>query len=433
MTIFFDMEQAYTTDEQQALQLDAQDPLGGIRERFYVQPGAIYMDGNSLGLLSRDAEQSLLRVLGEWKTLGIDGWVRAEIPWFYYAEELAKLQAPLLGAEADEVILHSSTTVNIHALIATFFSPDASRHKILMDELTFPSDRYAVESQLRLRGLDPADHLALVQSRDGRTIEEADVIDKMAEDVAVVFLPSVLYRSGQLLDVATLTAEAHRRGILIGFDCAHSIGAVPHHLSEWGTDFACWCTYKYCNSGPGGVAGLYVNSRHFYRGPAMAGWFGYRKDRQFDLANIFEPARNAGAWQIGTPHLLSLAPLEGSLRILHEVGIQAVRDKSLRLTAYLMFLIDQVLAPHGFSIGTPRDPARRGGHVALEHADAVQINQALKAQGVLPDFRPPNIIRLAPVALYTSFHEVYQVVQILKEIIETGAHRQYPKERGLVA
>jgi kynureninase len=433
MVTLCDTKQAYTTDEQQALRLDAQDPLGSIRERFYLPPGAIYMDGNSLGLLSRDAEQSLLRVLEEWKSLGIDGWMHGEIPWFHYAEELAKLQAPLLGAEADEVILHSSTTVNIHALMATFFSPDTSRHKVLMDELTFPSDRYAIESQSRLKGLDPAAHLALVPSRDGRTIEETDVIDRMAEDVALVFLPSVLYRSGQLLDVATLTAEAHRRGILIGFDCAHSVGAVPHSLSEWQVDFACWCTYKYCNSGPGGVAGLYVNRKHFGRTPGLAGWFGYRKDRQFDLRNVFEPAPNAGAWQIGTPHVLSLAPLEGSLRIYQEVGIQAVREKSLRLTAYLMSLIDQELAPHGFTVGTPRDPARRGGHVALEHEDAVQINQALKARGVLPDFRPPNIIRLAPIALYTSYHEVYQVVQTIREIIETGAHRQYPQERGLVA
>jgi len=433
MVTLCDMRQAYTTDERQALRLDAQDPLGSIRERFYLPPGAIYMDGNSLGLLSRDAEQSLLRVLEEWKSLGIDGWLHGQAPWFHYAEELAKLQAPLLGAEADEVILHASTTVNIHALMATFFSPDASRHKVLMDELTFPSDRYAIESQLRLKGLDPAAHLALVPSRDGRTIEEADVIDGMTEDVTVVFLPSVLYRSGQLLDMATLTAEAHRRGILIGFDCAHSVGAVPHNLSQWQVDFCCWCTYKYCNSGPGGVAGLYVNRRHFDRRPGLAGWFGCRKDRQFDLRNVFEPALNAGAWQIGTPHVLSLAPLEGSLRIYQEVGIRAVREKSLRLTGYLMSLIDQELAPHGFTIGTPRHPARRGGHVALEHEDAVQINQALKAWGVLPDFRPPNIIRLAPVALYTSFHEVYQVVQTIKEIIETGAHRQYPRERGLVA
>jgi kynureninase len=420
-------------DEQQAIRLDAQDPLAGIRERFYLPPGVIYMDGNSLGLLCRDAEQSLLRILEEWKTLGIDGWMGADIPWFRYAEELAVLQAPLLGAEADEVVFHSSTTVNIHALVATFFSPDASRHKILMDELTFPSDRYAIESQLRLKGLDPARHLALVPSRDGRTVEEADVIDRMTGDVALVFLPSVLYRSGQLLDMAALTAEAHRRDILIGFDCAHSVGAVPHRLSDWGTDFACWCTYKYTNSGPGGVAGLYVNRKHWHRGPALAGWFGYRKDRQFDLRNAFQPAHSAGAWQIGTPHILSLAPLEGALRIFQGVGIQAIREKSLRLTEYLMSLVDRELAPHGFTIGTPREASRRGGHVALEHRDAVQVNQALKARGVLPDFRPPNIIRLAPVALYTSFREVYRVVQIAKEIVETGSYKQYPKARGLVA
>jgi kynureninase len=427
------MKTGYSLEEKCALELDAQDSLKETRNRFYLNSEEIYMDGNSLGLLSKDAEKTLLRVLEEWKTLGIHGWMKAKIPWFYYAEELAKLQAPLLGSEAEEIILHSSTTVNIHALLATFFQPDERKNKILMDDLTFPSDRYAVESQLQLKGLDPETHLVLVRSQDGKSLEENDIIAKMRDDVAVAFLPSVLYRSGQLLDMELLADEAHRRNILIGFDCAHSIGAVPHHLSAWDVDFACWCNYKYLNNGPGGVAGLYVNKKHVDRCPGLAGWFGYRKDKQFDLLNHFEPARGAGALQIGTPHLLSLAPLEGSLHIFQEVGIQKVREKSLQLTEYLMFLIDEDLSPYGFRIGTPREAKRRGGHVALEHDDAIRINEALKARGVVPDFRFPNVIRLAPIALYTSFREVWKVVQILKEIMDNNEYEKYTRKRDIVA
>ncbi len=434
-TVFslFIMKTRYTLEEKCALELDAQDPLKEIRNRFYLKSDEIYMDGNSLGLLSKDAEKTLLRVLEEWKTLGINGWMKAKIPWFYYAEELAKLQSPLLGAEAEEVIIHSSTTVNIYALLTTFFQPDERKNKMLMDDLTFPSDRYAVESQLQLKGFDPEIHLVLVRSRDGKTLEENEIVAMMRDDVAVAFFPSVFYRSGQLLDMELLTHEAHRRNILIGFDCAHSIGAIPHRLSAWGVDFACWCNYKYLNNGPGGVAGLYINKKHFDKRPGLAGWFGYRKDKQFDLLNHFESAHGAGGWQIGTPHLLSMAPLEGSLRVFQEVGIRKVREKSLQLTEYLMFLIDEELSSYGFSIGTPREAKRRGGHVALEHDDAVRINEALKARGVISDFRFPNIIRLAPIALYTSFYDVWKVAQIIKEIMDNKEYETYAKKRGIVA
>jgi kynureninase len=299
--------------------------------------------------------------------------------------------------------------------------------------LTFPSDRYAIESQLQLKGLDPKTHLILVQSRERKTLEEEDIVALMQGDVALAFFPSVLYRSGQLLDMELLSREAHRRNILIGFDCAHSIGAIPHQLSAWEVDFACWCNYKYLNSGPGGVAGLYINNKHADVRPGLAGWFGYRKDQQFDLRNSFEPAHGAGGWQIGTPHILSMAPLEGSLRMFQEVGIQKVREKSLQLTEYLMFLIDAVLSPHGFHIGTPREATRRGGHVALEHDDAIRINAAMKTRGIIADFRFPNVIRLAPIALYTSFHDVWKVVRNIYEIMTTREYEQYEKERDVVA
>ena len=269
------MDRNFQISEEFAHRMDEQDALKGFRDRFYILKDQIYMDGNSLGLMSKDAEAALLRVMDEWKRLGINVWTKASTPLFYYAEELSKRLAPLVGAEEGEVIIHSSTTINIHTAIATFYKPDEKRYKIVVDELNFPTDRYAVESQIRLKGLDPAQCMVDVLSRDGRTILEEDVVAAMADDVAIVFLPSVLYRSGQLLDMKYLTEEAHKRGILIGFDLSHSAGGVPHQLSAWDVDFAVWCNYKYLNGGPGGAATLYIIRRHFDREPGLAGWHGY--------------------------------------------------------------------------------------------------------------------------------------------------------------
>lgn len=430
------MSEKFDTTRESALLLDDHDSLKDFRERFYLPEGKIYMDGNSLGLLSREAEKALLNALEDFKVLGIDGWMDGSPPWFTLAEEIGKKQAALVGAKENEVVVHSSNTVNLHNLLSTFFRPEGIRNKILIDELNFPSDRYAVEGHLLLRGLDPAKHLVVVKSRDGRTIEEDDIVEVMTDEVALAILPSVLYRSGQLLDMQYLTKEAHKRGILVGFDCCHSVGVVPHSFSEWGVDFAFWCNYKYLNSGPGATAGLYINSRHFDRAPGLWGWWGYDKAKQFDMAPDFRPAPDAGAWQIGTVHLFSTAPLYGSMKIFDEAGIQNIREKSLRQTGYLMFLIDSLLSrePYNFRVGTPRDPRRRGGHVALEHdTEAVRINAALKKRGVIPDFRFPNVIRLAPIALYTSYLEIWQVVQHIKEIMDTGEYQNFPRERGTVS
>lgn len=416
-----------------ARQRDEQDPLRSVRDRFYVQPGKIYMDGNSLGLMSRDAEQAVLSALESWKTQGIDGWTEGERPWFFMAEELGALQADLFGALPAEVVVTGSTTVNLHTLVATFYRPEGKRTKILADELTFPSDIYALQSQIRLRGYDPEQDLVLARSRDGRTLDEDDLIAVMTDEVALVVLPSVLYRSGQLLDLERLTRAAHERGIVIGFDLCHSAGSVPHQLHDWDVDFAFWCTYKYLNGGPGAVGSLFVHERNFGTLPGLSGWFGSNKERQFDMALHFEQAPGAGAWQIGTPSVLGMASLYGALRIFAEVGIEAVRAKSLAQTDYMMALIDQRLTPLGFTVGNPREAARRGGHVALEHPEAIRIAKALKARGVIPDFRFPNVVRLAPVALYNTYEEVWQTVDILKSIVETGEHLQFPGQRGTVA
>jgi kynureninase len=423
----------YALGPEYAAARDAADPLAAFRGRFFLPAGQIYLDGNSLGLASRDAEAAVLEALEEWKARAIGGWLEARQPWFELGERLGAMQAELVGAHEDEVVVTGSTTVNLHALVATFYRPEGRRTKVLADELNFPSDLYALASQVRLRGLDPADHLVLARSRDGRTLHEDDLVAAMTDDVALVLLPSVLYRSGQLLDVARLVAAARERGIPIGLDCSHSVGAVPHRLHEWGVDFAFWCTYKYLNGGPGAVASLFVHRRRVGERPGLAGWWGSDKARQFDMAADFTPAAGAGAWQIGTPPLLGAAGLHGALAVAIEAGTERVRAKSLDQTGYLIYLADERLRSLGFAVGTPREPARRGGHVALEHAEAMRIARALRARGVVPDYRPPNVVRLAPVGLYTTYGELWRTVELIEEIVRGREYERFSTERETVA
>jgi kynureninase len=423
-------------DRQFAEALDRDDPLAAFRERFYVQPDTYYMDGNSLGLLSRDAEQSLLNVLNDWKTLGIDAWLRADPAWFYLGETLGARQAFMFGADPEEVVVAGTTTVNLHALAATFYEPTADRRKIVVTALDFPSDVYALQAHIERHGGNPQHDLIKVASADGRLVDESDIIAAMTDEVALVVLPSVLYRSGQLLDMEHLSKAANERGILIGFDCAHSAGVIPHRFDDWGVDFAFWCNYKYLNSGPGSVGGLYVNRKHFHRRPGLPGWWGYLKERQFDMLHDFEQAHGAGAWQISTINVLSAAPILGSMTIVEEAGIDRMRAKSLALTDYLVDLLEAsglTTAQYGYSIGTPREHVRRGGHVAIEHDHGPQIARALKQRGVIPDFRPPNVVRIAPIPLYSSFTDVWETVRHLREIIDTNEYRTLKEAREVVA
>ncbi len=412
----FDAGSAY------AEHLDAHDELATFRARFFLLPNVIYLDGNSLGLLSMDAERAILAVVQQWKAQGVSGWTEADPDWFTLAESLGAQTADMIGAEADEVIVTNSTTVNLHQLLSTLYAPTTGRPVILADDLNFASDIYALRSHLTLRGLDPVSTLVLARSRDGVTLAEDDIIAAMTPDVQIALFPSVLYRSGQLLDIERLTAEAHRRGILIGFDCSHSIGAVPHHLSRWGVDFAFWCSYKYLNGGPGSAAGLYLNRRHLGRLPGMTGWFGHRKGSQFRLDLAFEPAEGAGSLQIGTPNILSMAALVGTLPMFAEAGLERLRGKSLALTDYLMQLVDSELKAFGVEVVTPREHTRRGGHVALRHPAARELGAALRACGVVPDFRPPDILRLAPAPLYVSFADCHTAVARLRSLLESRSY-----------
>ena len=422
-----------TTSLDYAITLDEQDVLKMYRQEFYVKPNTIYMDGNSLGLLSKRAEKSVLTLLDSWKQYGIDGWTKGQHPWFYFPESLSEMCAPLLGASKDEVIITGSTTANLHQLLASFYRPEGKRTKIVADELNFPSDLYAISSQLSLHGFHAEEHMILVKSRDGQTLQEEDIINAMTDEVALIVLPSVLYRSGQVLDIQLLTEAAHERKIMIGFDLCHSIGSVPHELDKWDVDFAFWCNYKHLNGGPGATGGLFVNRKHFGRKPGLAGWFGSDKTKQFDMSTQMVPAGDAGAYQIGTPHILSSAPLLGSLEMFQEVGMEAIREKSLKLTNYMMMQIELELGEYNFVIANPRESIKRGGHIFLAHNEAARICKALKEHQVIPDFRSPNGIRLAPVALYNSFEDVWSTVQILKKIMEEELYKKHENKRDVIA
>jgi kynureninase len=402
-----------------------------LRDRFYL-PDDLYLDGNSLGPLSTDAERNLQHVVDEWRERGIQGWADGEPPWFHYGEHLGKRLAPIVGAREDEVVVANSTTVNIHTLVGTFLDQRAELgrgQKVIVNDLDFPTDHYAIRAQLRIRGLDPDEHLVIVESHDGRTLREDDIAAALDEhdDVGIVFLPSVFYRSGQLLDIKSITDLAHEHDAFAGFDLAHSVGAMPHSLAENGVDFAVWCHYKYLNAGPGAIAGLYVHRDYHGELPALAGWWGHEKDTQFEMQLTYTPAHSAGAWQIGTVPILSAAPLAGVLDIIDEVGIKTLREQSVALTEYLISLVDERLPE--CTVGTPCDPAQRGGHVAIEHPEGYRINEALKAHGVIVDFRPPNVIRMCPSPLYVSFEDVWDAVEHLREILDERVYEQF-EERG---
>jgi kynureninase len=300
----------------------------------------------------------------------------------------------------------------------------------LVNELDFPSDHYAIRAQLRQRGIDPNEKLRVVESRDGRTIDPADIEAALEthDDVGIVFMPTALYRSGQLFDVERITRAAHDAGAYAGFDAAHSVGAVPHAFGDAGVDFAVWCTYKYLNAGPGSIGALFVAERHHGLTPALAGWWGHEKATQFEMRATYTPANSAGAWQIGTPPLLAAAPLEGSIETLRAAGLERLRAKSLALTDFLIALVDERLPAVG--VGTPRSHDARGGHVAVEHPEAARLSKALRDRGVVVDFRPPDVVRVCPAAPYTAFADVLEVVDRIEAILAADAHREYATEDG---
>jgi kynureninase len=394
-------------------ELDAADPLARFAAEFYKPAGQIYLDGNSLGLLCGPAEAALQEALESWRSRAILGWTAGPEPWFEMSRKAAGLLAPLLGAEPADVMVGQSTTVNLHQLLATFWWQEEPL--ILIDEGAFPSDRYAIASFVLAEWL-------VVVPDDGPLINEDRLIAAMQPGVGLAVLPAVQYRTGQLLDLAWVTRKARRRGVTIIWDCSHSVGAVPHRFRDDGIDLAIGCGYKYLNGGPGSVGWLYVNPRLRNR-PGLAGWFGSDPTKQFAMAPEFQPADDAGRFLIGTPHVLSLAPLLGSLDLVSRAGITAIREKSLRQTSYLRDLVELRLTRRfGVEVVTPWDDRQRGGHLTLAHPAAGNLSRALRARGVIPDFRPPDLLRLAPSPLYTSFAECAAAIDVLEDILTTNAH-----------
>ena len=393
-------------------ELDAADPLAGFAAEFYKPPGQIYLDGNSLGLLCRPAEAALQEAVESWRSRAILGWTAGPEPWFEMSRKAAGLLAPLLGAEPADVMVGQSTTVNLHQLLATYWNPE--RPKVLIDEWAFPSDRYAVERFA-------ADGNLIVVPDDGPHINEDRIFAAMTPAVGLAILPAVQYRTGQLLDIASVTRRAV--GVTIVWDCSHSVGVVPHRFRDEGIELAIGCTYKYLNGGPGAVGWLYACPERREHRPGLAGWFGCDPAKQFAMAHEFHPAADAGRFLIGTPHVLSLAPLLGSLGLVNRVGIAAIREKSLRLTSYVRDLVELRLGRRfGVRVVTPRDDRQRGGHLTLAHPAAGNLSRALRTRGVIPDFRPPDLLRLAPAPLYTSFAECAAAIDILEDILTTNAH-----------
>ena len=429
------MQQDLTSET--ARQLDAADSLAKFRDRFFLPEGQIYLDGNSLGLLSRDAERTLQQVLEKWKSGGIGGWLEGSSPWFTMAEALGARVAKLVGAEADEVAIANSMTINLHQLLATLYKPAAKRRKVLIDAHSFPTDRYALRSHLRLRGLDPDANIVIAPAGNSRFLDESEMERALSDPtLQMALFPSVVYTTGQLLDLDRLCRAARDNGVIIGLDMSHSVGVMPHSLDRWGADFAGWGHYKWLNAGPGAVAGLYLNRRHFdpngYVDAGMAGWWSVHKESMFEMSDEFFPGLGASALQTGTPAVLSMAPIDGALKPIEEAGLDRMRTKSLAMTEFLMRAIETELGELGFTIGTPREPERRGGHVSLQHEKAQPICLALRARGVIPDFRKPDIIRLAPSPLYNTFSECWRAVQHLKELVTTRSYEEFGAVRSLV-
>ena len=419
----------FSDDEEFARRLDAEDPLRSFRDKFHLPLGKdgsslIYFAGNSLGLMPKAARQIVEQELDDWAKLAVDAHLSAKTPWYSYHETLREPTARLIGAKPIEVICMNSLTVNLHLMMATFYRPTKSRFKILMEDPAFPSDTYAVKTQIVHHGLDPKKALVVARPRAGeftvRTEDIVDLIEKQADQIALVLIAGINFFTGQLFDIEKITAAAQTRGITVGVDLAHAIGNVPLTLHAWNVDFAVWCSYKYLNAGPGAVAGAFVRERHATNTKLLrlAGWFGNDPNTRFrlHLEPEFIPVPSADGWQISNPPIFSMAPLRGSLAIFNEAGgMEPLRAKSIKLTGYLQFLMEGA-GSNRFSVITPRDTDARGCQLSiLVHEHPKELFKKLETGGVKCDFREPNVIRAAPTPLYNTFHEVWRFARILAE------------------
>jgi kynureninase len=417
----------FRAEEAFARDLDERDPLRAYRDRFHipVRPDAtpaVYFCGNSLGLQPKAVRAEILQELGDWSRLAVDAHFDGRTPWYSYHEVFRETGARLVGARPGEVVMMNGLTANLHLMMVSFYRPTAERHKILIEDAAFPSDTYAVKSQLAVHGYDPAEALILARPRPGehliRTEDLEALLAERGREIALVMLPGVQYYTGQVFDIERITAAARAEGCGVGWDLAHAAGNLELRLHDWGPDFAVWCSYKYLNSGPGGIGGCFVHERHADAGlPRFAGWWGNDPAIRFrmHLEPDFVPRPGADGWQLSNPPILAMAPLKASLDIFDEAGMPALRRKSIALTGYLEFLLDRL--PAGtIEVLTPRDPTARGCQLSLlvRHGECETLFHDLERAGIVCDTRKPDVIRVAPVPLYNTFHEVWRFARFLE-------------------
>jgi len=431
----------FAADESFAHQMDERDPLRSYRSQFEIPQTAdgeekIYFCGNSLGLMPRKARQYVEEELDAWRDLAVEAHFDKSPPWYSYHEVFRDTGARLVGAKPasaggdGEIVMMNSLTVNLHLLMVSFFRPIGRRTKILMEAPAFPSDTYAIQTHLQSRGLDPASDLIIVRPPANaytiRTDQIAETLRDCGDEIALIMLGGTNFFTGQVLDMATITALGHEHGCMVGFDLAHAAGNVPLKLHDWNVDFAAWCSYKYLNSGPGAVAGVFVHERHaantnLHDLPRYGGWWGNDPQKRFrmHLEPNFEPVPSAESWQVSNPPILAMAPLRASLELFDEVGMTALREKSRLLTGYLRWLIERKPTTW-FEIITPHDDDEYHGQGCqlsiLVHDKPRERFKALEAAGIVGDFREPNVIRVAPVPLYNTFHDVWRFAQVLAEM-----------------
>jgi kynureninase len=415
-----------------AVGMDERDPLKNFRERFLFPKTAggdhcVYLCGHSLGLQPKAAGAYIEQELKDWAQLGVEGHFHATNPWMPYHRLLTEQTAELVGAKPVEVVVMNSLTVNLHLMMVSFYRPTPKRHKIVVEHGAFPSDQYAVKSQIRFHGFDPASSLIELAPLPGESVlrdEEIDLlIQKSGDEIALILLGGVNYATGQAFDMAGITSAGHARGCVVGFDLAHAAGNLQLKLHDWGPDFAVWCSYKYLNGGPGCVGGCFVHERHArsWDLPRFAGWWGHDERSRFEMGPCFQPMAGAEGWQLSNPSIVSLAVLRASMDIFQEAGLERLRAKSVMLTGYLEFLLKQISfkqrslkqkASSSFSIVTPEEEDRRGAQLSIRIPENGRVLcERLAQEGILGDWREPDTFRVAPVPLYNSFHDVFQFVQ----------------------
>ena len=416
-----------------AQEMDAIDPLKAFRDKFYIptfhDKPIRYFTGNSLGLQPKATSEYILEELDAWAKYGVEGHFLAKKPWFAYHENLTEKAAKVVGALPIEVVVTHSLTTNLHLLMVSFFRPEGKRTKILCEAKAFPSDQYALESQVKFHGLDLAEHLVEVAPREGeQLIREEDVLAKIAElgdELALVMVGGVNYYTGQLFDMKTITQAGHKVGAIVGFDLAHAAGNINLNLHDWGVDFAAWCGYKYLNSSPGGVSGMFVHERHSYNPdlPRFAGWWGYDKETRFLMQPGFNPMKGAEGWQLSNAPILGMAAHLASLDIFEEAGMDRIGAKRDLMTAFMEFVIDDISEKNKdrctFELITPRDKTKRGAQLSImAKGQGKALFDALSDLGVVADWREPNVIRIAPAPLYNSYEDCYWFGQLLEKAIQ---------------